>query len=50
MMIANTKQKRPNKLTEDQIYEFNRSKHCQICKNKFTSKPKKYKVRDFDIY
>lgn len=50
MKIANTKQKRPNKLTGDPIYEFNRSKHCHICKNKFTSKPRKYKVRDFYFY
>lgn len=34
MMTAKTKKKRSIRLTDDEVYTFNRSKYCHICKNK----------------
>ena len=37
IMIIDTKEKRPMRLTSDEEYSYNRSKYCHICKKRFSN-------------
>ena len=53
MMITNTKQKRPIKLTDNDTYDYNRSNKCHIWKKRFFFDNNNYdlsKVRDHCYY
>ena len=46
IMIIDTKEKRPMRLTSDEEYSYNRSKYCHICKKRFSNEQNMYKVKD----
>ena len=53
MMITNTKQKRPTKLTDEETYNYHRSNKCYIYKKRFSFDSNSYdlnKVRDHCYY
>ena len=53
MMIVNTKEKRPIRLTKEEMYSYNRRKYCHICKKRFSkeeSNNNNHKVRDYCYY
>ena len=53
MMIANIKERRPIRLTDDEMDSYNRSKYCHICKRTFSKEEPNHnyqKVRDHCYY